>query len=415
MSRQSEDYPMETYGKWIVVKELGKGGQGTVYLAQDTSKFNIEALKNMIVRDIPQTLKTAEARTKAEAAGRPAQTILEFGTAESPKHCGALKVIHPTRNDAEYRKQLDRMKKELAALSPQSHPAIIRVLDQKLEDRWFVTDYFPNGPLSNYRHRYRGRFLEALHAFRPLVDAIAEVHRRNLVHRDIKPENVFVSGSGSLIIGDFGLAYFTDDDQSRLTDTFENVGSRDWMPGWAMGMRVAEVRPSFDVFCLGKLLWSMISGQPRLRLWYLHYPEFELEKMFPGDPDILWARLILDRCIVERENDCLTDASQLLEIVDKVLMAVGRHSQVVHDAVERTCRVCGLGKYREVTGGKCQGLSGPGGFRIFECQNCGHVELFSQQEFPAWKRHGIDVSEPTHAAEPLRSSAVAQEAPLSSK
>ena len=36
------------------------------------------------------------------------------------------------------------------------------------------------------------------------------------------------------------------------------------MPGWAMGMRLDEVRPSFDVFGLGKLLWAMVSGRSRL-------------------------------------------------------------------------------------------------------------------------------------------------------
>ena len=48
---------------------------------------------------------------------------------------------------------------------------------------------------------------------------------------------------------------FKMEDEDRITETFENVGSRDWMPGWAMGM-LADVKPNFDVFSLGKLLWS---------------------------------------------------------------------------------------------------------------------------------------------------------------
>jgi serine/threonine protein kinase len=330
-----------------------------------------------------------------EAAERVVNAILQLGTRDDPKNCGALKVIHSPENPAEYDKQLDRMKRELAALHSQSHPAIIKILDEKLEERWFVTEYFAGGPLSDNLGLYRGKFLEALRAFRPLVEGVAEMHNKNLVHRDIKPENVFVSASGSPVLGDFGLVYFMDDDRSRVSDTYENVGSRDWMPGWAMGMRLAEVRPSFDVFSLGKLLWSMVSGRAKLRLWYLHSPDFELEAMFPGDPDIRWARYILDRCIVEDEKDCLADARQLLVKVDKVLMALGRHSQVVHDGVKRICRVCGVGNYSEVTGQKSQALSGPGGLRIFECGNCGHAELFRQGEFPAWKTNEIaDLAEP---------------------
>ena len=52
-----------------------------------------------------------------------------------------------------------------------------------------------------------------------------------------------------------------------------------------------------------KLLWSMISGLPKLQLWYLHKDQFELERMFPDGPDIQWARVILDKCVVEEEKD----------------------------------------------------------------------------------------------------------------
>src|SRR5262249_53486233 len=125
----------------------------------------------------------------------------------------------------------------------------------------------------------------------------------------------------------------------------------------------------FDVFSLGKLLWSMISGQPRLQLWYHHKDRFELERMFPTDPDTKWARTILDRCIVEDEKDCLQDANELLQIVDRVLAAVRRHAQVIGEGVSRVCRACGLSEYSEVTGDTLQGIRGGRGevFRIFFC------------------------------------------------
>ncbi len=194
------------------------------------------------------------------------------------------------------------MNAEVEALKSASHPAIIPILDSNLDENWFVMKYFSEGTLADYLTRYRGKLVDALRAFRPLVEGVAEIHRLNLVHRDIKPENVFPSSS-NLVLGDLGLVFFLDQARSRVTDTFENVGSRDWMPGWAMGIRIEEIRPSFDVFSLGKLLWSMVSGQPRLQLWYHHRDRFELEKMFPDSPDIRWARPILDECIVENEAD----------------------------------------------------------------------------------------------------------------
>jgi len=63
----------------------------------------------------------------------------------------------------------------------------------------------------------------------------------------VKPANVFIADDGHLVLGDFGLVIQPGSRDPRLTDTYENVGSRDWMPGWAMGMRMDDVRPSFDV------------------------------------------------------------------------------------------------------------------------------------------------------------------------
>lgn len=197
------------------------------------------------------------------------------------------------------------------------------------------------------------------------------MHEASLVHRDIKPDNIF-NFAGRLVLGDLGLVHFIDQDQTRLSDTFENVGSRDWMPAWAMGMRLEDIRPSFDVFSLGKLLWSMVSGKPVLQLWYVHDERFELEKMFPNTPDISWARQILDKCIVEKEQDCLANAKELLGLVDTVLAALERHSQIVGKDVARICRVCGLGQYRQMS----PRIVAFENFRLFACSKCGHTELF---------------------------------------
>ncbi len=62
------------------------------------------------------------------------------------------------------------------------------------------------------------------------------------------------------------------------------------MAGWAMGKRIDEVKPSCDVFALGKLLWCMLSGRSFLRLWYHSDPENDVEAMFPESESIKWAK-----------------------------------------------------------------------------------------------------------------------------
>ena len=195
-----------------------------------------------------------------------------------------------------------------------------------------------------------------------------------------------------LILGDFGLVFFSDELHTRISGTFENVGSRDWMPGWAFGMRVEEIKPTFDVFSLGKLLWAMISKVSILQLWYYKQPQFNLEKMFPNSPHIEFAKELFKKCIVEHEEDCLPDAVALLKEIDQVLSLIDMHADLIGDDIIRLCKVCGIGHYKLILNkGDYTGNFGispaQGQFKIFTCTHCGNVQLFSfsgSQDPPAW-------------------------------
>jgi len=228
------------------------------------------------------------------------------------------------------------------------------------------------------------------------VAGVAELHSKGIIHRDIKPNNVFLSEKDGLVLGDFGLVFFADDKQSRLSATLENVGSRDWMPGWAQGQRIEDIRPTFDVFSLGKLLWSMVSGRSFLRLWYFDRDEFNVERYFPNEPYIKFANTILAKCVVQDEQSCLPDASALLQEVDRTLRVIERQGDLVSNTVTRTCKVCAIGTYRlavdrNVIAAGNFGIAARGAhsLKIFTCSHCGHVQLFSfnfneSHSPPAW-------------------------------
>lgn len=376
---------MNKYGKWEVIKELGGGGQGKVYLAKDTKRtgdteHRLEEIKTSI-----SSLASAQTHETQMKMGRLLAEALSYLMPKDigPEALGALKVLHEPREKGGYDKAKERMNREVDSLSRVEHPNILRILDHNLEEGWFVSEYHETGPLAAQPSLFKGDMLRTLETFYPLVEGVAMLHSAGIVHRDIKPQNVFLAADNRLVLGDLGIVFFSDSAHTRITDSYESVGSTDWMPQWAMGMRIEDVRPTFDVFSLGKLFWAMLSGRGFLRLWYHHDPQFELEKMFPRDESILWARTILDKCIVEHERDCLQDAARLLILVSDALNSVKRHAQVVAQGVARRCEVCGLGQYtciadENTTTIRNFGLEprGVSSFKIFTCSHCGHVQMF---------------------------------------
>lgn len=376
---------MNRYGKWETIRELGSGGQGTVFLAKDTTRTGGTAARLADIRKAIGSLASAATHETQQQMGQLLVEAISYLTPREidPAALGALKVLHKPREAQGHDKARERMKREVEALSRIDHPNILKILDRYLDDGWFVGEYHPRGPLSNHQSIFKGDMLCALEAFQPLVEGVKELHQAGIVHRDIKPHNVFLSVDNRLVLGDLGIVFFSDPAHTRVTDSYENVGSRDWMPGWTMGRRIEDISPSFDVFCLGKVLWAMLSGRILLPLWYLHDDEFELDKMFPKDESIRWARVILDPCIVEKERDCLKDASQLLELTNDVLSAVRRHGQVVAEGVPRRCDACGIGQYRRAADEDPISLNnfgvrptGVSSFKIFTCSHCGHVQMF---------------------------------------
>jgi len=230
------------------------------------------------------------------------------------------------------------------------------------------------------------------------VEGVAKLHAHEprYVHRDIKPENIFIGAEEKLILGDFGLIFFENAQHTRISETYQNVGSRDWMPGWAIGMRIDEVRPTFDVFSLGKVIWSMTSGRRVLRLWYFKDDEFNVEKIFQDSPGMNFANQLFNKRIVEREKNCLPDAGALLQEVDRTIGLIECGAEPIGLMVKRRCKVCGTGEYNLVADDDLLkirrfGFNSVGNrtMKIFTCSNCGNVQLFSYDKEtppPAWHK-----------------------------
>ncbi len=202
-------------GPYRIIRQLGRGGMGTVYLAEAA-----------VSCPVPM--------------GRPV----------------AIKVLR--RTDPEERRRFER---EAAYLQSLRHPGIVRVLDSgehegrpflvmQLIDGKRLDDLVLKGPLSErLAAEYTVQALEALHV----------AHLAGILHRDIKPGNIMLDEAGVVRILDFGLASHMHH-ESRLTRTGNVVGTPAYMsPEQASGSRDDVGRRS-DVYSMGACLYELLTA-----------------------------------------------------------------------------------------------------------------------------------------------------------
>ena len=381
----------ERYGKWEVIESISRGGQGQVYLVRDASGVPNTGEQWKTFKHAIETLNAGIEELHYEQAASELADEIRRIASESQATRGALKKLLPVEEGAaqDETAAFGRMRQELSTLESVNHLALVKVLDSNLDEKWFVMEFLEGGTLSNQLEKYKGRVLEALEAFRPVVDAVAALHTRNVVHRDIKPENIFVASDGHLVLGDCGLAFGLEHGE-RQTRPFENVGSRDFQPPWSYTTRLADVRPTFDVFCLAEVLWAMVSGRPQFRLWYFDEDGNDLREMFAEDPGVEFVHRILSKCVVERERQMeVHDAHELLSEVDTAIAALSHGCQLPGRERRMHCRFCGIGTYESLDGHLVAGgLLRTEYERVYlVCSHCGHVETFAWPEGkppPVW-------------------------------
>lgn len=377
---------MGTRADWEQIRELGAGGQSNVFLVRRPARSKARAHSLEVLNQTPLPLTTT-VELKSQANSVLANAIFTYARPDLDSELAALKAFKLRDIGPEGERQaLDRLAQEVGVLQ-QKRAGLPELLDYNDAERWMVTEYFPEGTLEGDPERHKGRIGPALKAFQSLVRTVSSLHKDDVVHRDIKPANVFVGSNGDLVLGDFGIVYLPNQPK-RLTRTNESVGPHDYMPPWAdRGGRLGQVEPNFDVYMLGKLLWCMVTGRLLLQREWFKEPENDVALMFREDPHAHIINVILEKCVVERPEKCLSSASDLLTMVNTYVQMIERGGQDLHKEVPRPCRVCGYGHYEPNLAGRPVSvlrLWNSGGatdissvpVEPWSCSSCGHIQFF---------------------------------------
>jgi serine/threonine protein kinase len=200
-------------GPYRLVREIGSGGIGTVYLAE---------------------------------------RLVDGVTLRS-----ALKILAPHAVDASFVERFYREQQHLAALD---HPNITRLLDAGWADSgrpYLVTEYVEGVHLDEHCDSHHLGIDNRLRLFLQICDAVSNAHRNLIVHLDLKPSNVLVSTAGAVKLLDFGTSKLIQVD-GNLTATVMAT------PAYASPEQLLNepVSTASDIYGLGAILYELLAGRP---------------------------------------------------------------------------------------------------------------------------------------------------------
>jgi len=209
-----------TIGNYRLVREIGTGGMGVVWLAQRSD--------GQIEREV------------------------------------ALKLPHVHLLAGAVRERFARERNILARLN---HPHIATLYDAGLAATgrpYLALEYVDGVPITQWCGEHRAGVLQRLALMLQVMDAVEYAHARLVVHRDLKPSNVLVTPKGDVKLLDFGIAkMLASDDLPSESGTLTRVGHRMATPGYSAPEQIAGMAATTraDVYALGVMLYELLCGR----------------------------------------------------------------------------------------------------------------------------------------------------------
>ena len=205
------------FGRFRIIREIGSGGMGAVYLAE-------------------------------RADGQYEQQV-------------ALKLIKPGLHSGDLVRRFEHERQILARLE---HPNIARLLDGGISDEgtpYFVMEYVSGLPIDRYCNQNRLTIEERVRLFITVCQAVQFAHYNLVIHRDLKPGNIFITDDGTVKLLDFGIAKVFSEEQELPALT--RTGNYALTPEFAAPeqIRNQHITTATDVYALGLILFELLCGQ----------------------------------------------------------------------------------------------------------------------------------------------------------
>ncbi|MFC1529624.1 protein kinase [Gemmatimonadota bacterium] len=275
----------KTFNHYTIVRKLGEGGMGLVYLAKDTSLD-----RNVALKFLPESLQ----------------------------------------QDPTARKLFLREAKSAAALD---HPYICNIFQVGEEEgtAFIAMEYVPGETLKEMMIDGPLPLNEAIRIAVEIAEAIEKAHQEGIVHRDLKPSNIMLTPEGHVKVMDFGLAKqvvtIGQDEGADLTASLTMEGATVGTPGYMSPeqLRGERLDTRSDLFSFGIILFEMLTGTHPFKreqpygtaLAILSDPPPQLEEYLPDPPKPLKA--ILEKTLMKGPDQRYFPTSELRQEISSLL------------------------------------------------------------------------------------------------
>ena len=203
--------PLKRIGDYEIIRELGHGGMGQVYLVRNVMSDRIEAMK-VLLPDLAQQGESGQSlHARDQGAGQP-----------RPSQHRALRTAFTADNQ------------------------LVMIMEYVEGDT--LADRLQHGPFST---------ADALNYIDQVLAALSYAHGKHVIHRDIKPANMMLTPQGVVKLMDFGIARSSTD--LGLTVTGTTLGSLDYMSPEQVKSEPTDARS--DLYSVGVSLYEMVTGQ----------------------------------------------------------------------------------------------------------------------------------------------------------
>jgi len=201
-------------GKYRVKGELGRGGMGAVYLAEQPGLGREVAIKELIQSADPVALR--------------------------------------------------RFLQEAQVMARTSHPNLVQVHDMELQGNinYLVLEFIKGRSMRDWMNQSQIPPPQVFAVMHGILQALDYAHRHQIVHRDMKPENVLISDEGQVKVADFGIARLLDDTGlgGTATKTGTTVGTPQYMSPEQVSSSKVDGRS--DLYSAGIVFYELVVGQP---------------------------------------------------------------------------------------------------------------------------------------------------------